>query len=84
MSWKNTILFPRWRRNHSSAEFLDEMATLARSKPEQFERVVVLYMADNDSTLALKYASHNISTLQQFGALDLAAKELFEDTTKRR
>ena len=78
---------PVWKAGASAAEWLEELAALAREKPEQWNRIVVVFDELNVEGLPSKTRQHSYNHPHNtgiIGALEVAQLELWEYTKGRQ
>ena len=78
----DVIPIPVWKEGATAAEWLEEVASVARRFPEKFKRVAILYVEDKETTDVLHYYHHNLDTLQFHGLLMAVNMRLDRDTTR--
>ena len=78
---------PVWKKDSTAAEWLEELAALAREHPERWGKVVVVLDELNSEGLPIKmrnYSRNHASNTDIVGALQVAQFELFEFMKGRR
>lgn len=72
---------PVWKAGASAAEWLEELAALARERPEQWAKIVVVFEQLSDDNLPFKTRQHTFNHPHNtgiIGALEVAQLELWE------
>lgn len=78
---------PIWKKNSTAAEWLEELAAMAREHPERFSQIILIYEELNPEGLPYKTRfqsknhPHNTGIC---GALEVAKLEIFEFMKGRR
>lgn len=78
---------PIWKRNSTAAEWLEELAGLARENPERWERIVVVLQEGGPDAARhhIRNYSRGVQTNQELlGLLTAGQLELFEYMKGRR
>lgn len=78
---------PIWKKDSTAAEWLQEVAAVAMTHPEQFARIVVVYDEENGDGDVWKqryYARNHKTNSQIVGALETCKLEVFEYMKGRR
>lgn len=74
----NVRVLPVWKEGATAAERFDELANLARERPEQFSRFVLVYeedMADKTKTRVLR---HEVDATYAVGLLTVAQLDIYD------
>lgn len=79
-SMDNVALLPVSKRNMSPAEFLDEMAILARKHPERFKRLMVISVEETPR-VKTRLNCLGMTTIEGFGVLKLGEIRLNQITS---
>jgi hypothetical protein len=79
----NVDYLPIWKKGSTPEEFFLEVAMVARKKPMQFDKVVVVYqeLLPNGNAKA-NYYCRNVSTTEAIGLLELGKGVLIDFTSR--
>lgn len=82
MNKSNTVVaFPQWKTNATAAERFDELAGVARERPERFKKLVVIYVEEGPTgNLLVRKLTDNLSTYEVIGLLHVVAHAIDEET----
>ena len=72
---------PVWKKDSTAAEWLEELAAMAREHPERWQRVVVIFEecnAGNQPTKSRMYSRNHDHNTGILGALEGAKLDLWE------
>lgn len=73
----NIALFPNWKRPATAAERFDELAAMARTQPQRFSRVLVVFEEDlPDNRSKVRWVSTTETAREELGMLCQAEHEI--------
>ena len=80
MTTADVIPIPVWKEGATAAEWLEEVASVARRHPEKFKRVAILHIESRPTIDVIHYYVHNLNTLEFHGLLASSSMLLDRDT----
>lgn len=75
---------PIWKKDSTAAEWLEEVAGLARQYPERFDRVVIVFEERGDSWRTRWHQRNYTANQDVLGTLECAKLEVYEYMKGRR
>lgn len=75
---------PIWKKGSTAEEWLQEVAAIARKKPEKFAKVVIVAEETRpDGCTSYDYYCRNTSTTEVLGMLELGKDAVLNATSKK-
>ncbi len=82
MADDNVAVLPVWKKCKSAAENLEELATLARLRPHQFAKLIVIFAEDREDGIVTRDSSFGLSTFEMVGMLEERKMDILERTKR--
>lgn len=78
---EDPILFPRWRRNRTMSEFVDDVNSFCKAPDRNIQSAVLVYNQElPNGNVTTNYIDFGFNTFELIGVLDLAKSRIDEDT----
>lgn len=84
MTDDNISILPNWKKNATAEDRLNELALIARKRPELFEKMIIVYQEQNDGTYYTRYIGTDMDTPVLYGLLEMAKDTIRYNTSKDR
>jgi hypothetical protein len=79
----NVVILPVWKKGASVEEWFYDLAMLARTHPERFQRVVLIYeeKLPDDGSTRCDYYSHGLTTTEMMGLIEIGKFRVWNEAT---
>lgn len=80
MSAENILILPVWKKGASAEEWFYDMAMLARTHPDRFSRMVIIYeeMSKDGESSRNDYYCHGVNTTELMGLIEIGKQRVWD------